>query len=63
MFVITVRSLDRESLCSKRTIWVQKSGVIFVCYSREFVITMIVITEFDCIYLIIFIIYAKPFIL
>jgi len=24
-------------------------SVIFVCYSREFVITVIVITEFDCI--------------
>jgi hypothetical protein len=26
-----------------------KMSVIFVCYSREFVITVIVITEFDCI--------------
>jgi len=30
------------------TIWDQKSGDIFVRYSREFVITVIVITEFDC---------------
>jgi len=42
-------SSTREGLCSEGTIWDQKSGVIFVRYSREFVITVIVITEFECI--------------
>ncbi len=45
---------NREGLCSKGTIWDQKSGVIFVRYSREFVITVIVITEFDCSYVLLF---------
>jgi hypothetical protein len=40
---------NREGLCSKGTIWDQKGGAIFVCYSCEFVIAVIVITEFDCI--------------
>jgi len=39
---------NRDGLCSKGTIWDQKNGVIFVRYGREFVITVIVITEFDC---------------
>jgi len=37
----------RKGLCSKGTIWDQKGGVLFVRNSREFVITVIVITEFD----------------
>jgi len=36
---------SREGLWSKVTIWEQKSGVIFVHYNRDFVMTMI----FDCI--------------
>jgi len=39
---------NREGLCSKGTIWDQKSEAIFVRYSREFIITVIVITEFAC---------------
>ncbi len=42
-------SWDRYSHkpCNKIIIWYHKSGVKFVCYTREFVITVIVITEFD----------------
>jgi len=59
--VITNSTGPRKSVCNnceivitvkvyvvKVPIWDQKSGVIFVRYSREFVITVIVIAEFDC---------------
>ena len=43
-FVITVR----ECLCSKVVIWNLKSEVKFIRIRREFVVTVIVLTEFDC---------------
>jgi len=45
LFVIAVIRYYREDLCTKVAIWDQK----FQRYSREFFITVIVITEFDCI--------------
>jgi hypothetical protein len=35
-------------ICRKVTILDHKNSTYFVCYSREFVITVIIITEFDC---------------
>ena len=39
---------SREDLCSKPVIWDLKTGFKFVRYNRDFVVTVIVITEFDC---------------
>ena len=48
-FVITVIRYNREGLCCRVNIWDLKKWSFFVRFNREFAITVIVITEFDCI--------------
>ena len=47
-FVIAVIRYNCENLCTKVNIWGLETTTLFLCYSREFVITVIVITEFEC---------------
>ena len=47
-FVIAVIRFNCENLCTKVNIWGLETTTLFFCYSREFVITVIVITEFEC---------------
>jgi len=38
---------SRDIVITGKPVWDQKNGSIFVRYGRDFVLTMIIITEFD----------------
>ncbi len=62
MFVITVIRYNRENYPNILSFGTKKMGHYFVRYKREFVTTVILLTEFDCMLSIkLFVMFNKKF--